>query len=330
MTDKRAACCVLALGLLSLAGCEPRQGMESAAVQPAAGEAVVAHPERLPAPTWAEAANAVYAGPMGMQFMLENGEWQGEPYAEGSVVSPRAGLVRDFLLSGDLDGDGADESAVLVWTSTGGSGTFDYLAVVERTADGTVAERASAALGDRVQVRDAQLAGRRVVLDVVQAGPDDARCCPGQKMRRIFVLEEDAMIEIPSEDRGRLSVADLDGDWKLLELGRGRPVPGDVQIGARFAGGRLSGKAACNRYTGRVEAGDAPGDLALAGPLAVTRMMCPPPLMEWERDYLQALEGLRKFSFTAGKLVLTWSTDDGVDSLRFEPVQSPDAPAAGE
>jgi heat shock protein HslJ len=264
---------------------------------------------------------------MDRAFTLRNGEWAGEPYAEGGASRPRAGLAHDFLLVGDLDADGAEESVVLMWTATGGSGTFDYLAVVERQADGTVAERASAELGDRVQVRNAAVVDGRVVLDTVQAGAGDAMCCPAQLMRRIFMLENDTMTEMEPEDRGRLSVADLDGDWNLLEFD-GEALPENVRITARFQGGQVSGTAACNRYTGRVEAGETPGDLAVPGPMAVTRMMCPPPLMEWEQSYLQALQGLRKFSFSAGKLVLSWSDKDRSGSMRFEvanPLETADA-----
>lgn len=307
-----------ALALLS--ACESRD-----AAMPAA-EAGAASSARAPMapPTWVEASNAIYSGPMDLPFTLQDGEWTGEPYAEGGAVAPRAGLARDFLLTGDLDGDGAEESVVLVWTSTGGSGTFDYLAVVEHQPDGTVAERASAELGDRVQVRSGRVVDGRVVLDTLQAGPDDAMCCPGQLTRRSFVLENHTMSEFNTEDRGRLSVADLDGEWALLEL-NGEALPEDVQITAGFEGDQLSGKAACNRYTGRVEGGEMPGDLALAGPMAVTRMMCPPPLMEWEQQYLDALQGLDKFSFVAGQLLLTWSDGDHLGRLRFAVADSPNS-----
>jgi len=217
----------------------------------------------------------------------------------------------------------------LVWTSSGGSGTFDYLSVVERTDDGSVSERAGAPLGDRVHVRHAAIVDGHVVVDTVQAGPEDASCCPGQKMRRTFVLEGDAMKETTTADQGRLSLADLDGDWTLLELGRGQAVPAGVEISARFEGGLIAGKAGCNRYTGGIAAGETPGHMALAGPLAVTRMMCPPELMDWERRYLLALEGLRKFSFTAGRLVLTWADGEGVDALLFGPAMPPEEDEAG-
>jgi heat shock protein HslJ len=299
----------------------------SASSAPPPPEALATEAGAVP-PTWEEAANARYAGPMGMAFELVQGEWSGQPYVEGGASAPRAGLARGFLLTGDLDADGVAESIVLLWTSSGGSGTLDYLAVVERRPDGTVAERASVELGDRVHIRAARIEAGQVVLDTVQAGPGDALCCPGQRMRRVFALEGDVMTEVSTEDRGRLSLADLDGDWVLLELGR-EALPENVRITARFDNGTLTGTAACNAYNGRVKAGDAPGDLALAGPLAVTRKMCPPPLMEWEQRYLRALAGLSKFSFTAGKLVLTATGEEGPQTLRFGTAK-PAMPAAGE
>ena len=128
------------------------------------------------------------------------------------------------------------------------------------------------------------------------------------------------MTEISTEDLGRLSMDDLEGEWKLVAFGPDEAVPADMEITVQFSAGTISGKAACNRYTGSVQAGAAPGDLSLSGPMALTRMMCPPPRMEWEQRYVRALEGLAQYSFQAGKLVLTWRSDDGGGSLLFVPM----------
>ena len=125
------------------------------------------------------------------------------------------------------------------------------------------------------------------------------------------------MTENSTEDLGRMSLADLAGQWKLVQFGPGETVPEDVEITAQFAEGVIAGRAACNRYTGSVAAGDVPGDLSLSGPMAMTRMMCQPPLMEWEQRYAQALEGLARYSFVAGKLVLSWRDENGAGSLFF-------------
>jgi hypothetical protein len=59
-------------------------------------------------------------------------------------------------VTGNLDGDGTEEAAVVLAVSTGASGTFDYLAVAKRTAKG-VSSVAVARLGDRVQIRSARI-----------------------------------------------------------------------------------------------------------------------------------------------------------------------------
>ena len=318
------------LVLLALAGCDGQEAGHSAGAE-RGSEAPTAGPEtdsavRRPAPSWLEAANTAYRGVFDEVFVLTDGQWQGEPYVEGGASAPRAGLAADFLLTGDLDGDAADEAVVLIWSSTGGSGTFDYLAVLDRDADGAAFNRATVALGDRVKIRSAAIQDSRVTLETVQAGAQDAACCPGQKMRRGFALEGETMTETSTEDLGRLSLADLAGEWRLIAFGAGEAVPPDVEITLQFGAGTIAGKAACNRYTGSVQPGDMPGDLSLSGPMALTRMMCPPPLMEWEQRFVRALEGLAKYSFQAGKLVLTWRDDVGGGSLLFAPV----AEAAGE
>jgi heat shock protein HslJ len=83
--------------------------------------------------------------------------------------------------------------------------------------------------------------------------------------------------------------------------------------------------AGCNRYSGALREGDAPGEVTLAGVLAVTRMACPGPQMAAEQRYLQALQGLVNYSFLAGKLALTWRDGEGMGSLIFAPAQPSDA-----
>lgn len=309
------------MAVLTLAGCGPHGGGQGAqstakasvAEPPATAEVAAAQS----APSWAEAANATYLGVFDESVVLKDGQWQGAPYVEGGASAPRAGLAGDFLLQGDVDGDATEEAVVLLWSSSGGSGTFDYVAVLDRDANGAARNVAIAPLGDRVRVRSAVVEQGRIVIDVVQAGPGDAACCPGQKVRRTFVMEGESMTEIPAEDQGRMALADLSGEWRLVTFGSEQTLPPDVQITARFENGTIAGSAACNRYTGSVREGDMPGQLALSGPLAMTRMMCPPSLMDWEQRYAAALEGLVQYAFVAGRLVLSWRGDDDAGTLIF-------------
>lgn len=316
---------ILLPALCCLAACGPGGGPEPP--RPAVNDesppvAVAAEPADRAAPSLEEAAQATYAGLLeGAPIALTDGHWEGEPYAPGGASAPRAGLVGEFLLQGDLDGDGAEESVVLLWTSTGGSGTFDYLAVLGRAADGSAANRATAALGDRVRVRGARIADGHIILDLVQAGPGDAACCPGEKVRRTFALEGASLVEGGVEPQGRLSLADLSGEWQLTHFGPDEAVGEGIGITLRFdgdgAGGRISGASGCNRYTGTVAAGDAPGALSVDPAIAVTRMACPEPQMAAEQRFLEALANVTGFSFLAGRLVLSWSGGDAGGSLRF-------------
>ena len=323
------------VAVLTLAGCGPQggdQGQRTAAkdgvAEPPAAASVAEVAVVQPAPGWQDAANAAYPGVFDEAVVLTDGQWEGAPYVEGGASAPRAGLAGDFLLQGDLDGDAVEEAVVLLWSSSGGSGTFDYAAVLDRDAKGAVSAVAIAPLGDRVQVRSAAIEDGRIVFDVVQAGPGDAACCPGQKMRRTFVLEGESMTESSTDDQGRMTLADLAGEWRLVQFGAEETVPPDVQITVQFENDTIAGSAACNRYTGRIQEGEMPGQLSLSGPLALTRMMCPPPSMDWEQRSMAALEGLAQYSFLAGKLVLSWRKDDAAGSLFF--VRVTEGGAAGE
>jgi hypothetical protein len=182
----------LPLLLLACACQPPQEPLVSAAA-----------PAQVP-PSTAEAGNITFRGIDDSTVTLVNGGWEGQPWVEGGAARPRAGLADGFDVRGDMDGDGSDERVVLLWTSSGGSGTFDYLAVVARAPDGKAVNIATAPLGDRVKVQSARIEEGNLVLDVVQAGPNDAMCCPGQKVRRTFTLEGAVLNEVSSEDLGRV------------------------------------------------------------------------------------------------------------------------------
>jgi heat shock protein HslJ len=148
-------------------------------------------------------------------------------------------------------------------------------------------------------------------------------------MRRTYALAGDVMTEFSTEDQGRLSLTDVQGGWVLTHFAHDEKVPDGIAITLQVEGERIAGTGGCNRYSGALNEGDAPGDVTLAGApagvLAVTRMMCAPPLMEAEQRYLQALQGLVKYSFLAGKLALTWQDGEGMGTLLFTPAQPSDA-----
>ncbi len=134
---------------------------------------------------WYNPGNAVYAGIEDHPVRLEDGTWEGEPYVEGGMARPRVGLIEDLWLLGDLNGDGKPEAVTGLWHSTGGSGTRNYVAVLERQVDGAV-NTATALLGDRVRIEGGAIEDGIIRLDLVVHGPDEPACCPTHTVSRYY------------------------------------------------------------------------------------------------------------------------------------------------
>ena len=97
--------------------------------------AIITDNDQGGAPSVEELAVATYEGITEEPITLIDGRWEGEPYVEGGASRPSVGLIDHFVLNGDLNGDGRAEAAALLWSSSGGSGTRLYLAVVGTGVD---------------------------------------------------------------------------------------------------------------------------------------------------------------------------------------------------
>jgi heat shock protein HslJ len=301
---------IAAAAIPFLLSCAPESAKRPDAPEPTAQAAQVG------APTVEELQNATYVGIYDEPVQLVDGRYEGEPFVEGGASRPTVGLVADFRLFGDLDGDGADEVVVMLWQSSGGSGTFDYIAAVGRRGV-EIVNLGTAELGDRVQVRAARVVDGAVELDVVQAGPDDAACCPSQTATREFALGPNGLAEVSTQVTGTLSLATLEGvEWVLTTFDRSEPAPAEPEVTLVFSDGRIGGRSGCNSYFAGVVDGDLPGDIAV-GQIGASRMACPDEAMRLEQYYLTALKGATKFGFVAGRLVVTCHVDDAISSMTF-------------
>lgn len=278
-----------------------------------------------PAPRPAELATATLSSFTPEPVGLSDGEWQGEPYVAGGASRPALTLIVMPTLTADLDQDGVEEAVAFVSQTSGGTGNNLYLTAFVRQGDGVV-ERASVLIGDRVQIRSARIEAGLVRVQVVEAGPSDAACCPGDKADRSWSLESTGWVEQPRVDDGRLSPDDLDGmTWRLVGFSWDERVPPQPQITLETRQGTLSGSSGCNHYTSSLTAGDSLGDLEIA-PVASTRKACPPDIMELEQRYLLALGAVNRHSFLMGQLALTYVLDQQWYTLRFsaaDPAASP-------
>lgn len=263
--------------------------------------------------------NATYSGIEDQAVTLVDGRWEGQPYAEGGASRPSVGLLRDMYFTGDLDADGQEETVVILWQSSGGTGSNVYIAAM-KPENGGYQNISTALLGDRVKLRSGKLDSGRIVLEVLQAGESDPMCCPTQLATRSWSLEGTQLTEGKMEVTGKLSLSILEGsDWLLTHINRQEPLPDDAEVTLSFGAGQISGTSACNRYSAGIEEGDMPGDI-LIGPAMGTRMACPEPLMEVESLYLKALAQVTSFSFFSGSLAMNGRDEDGKPfSLLFKP-----------
>jgi len=264
--------------------------------------------------------NATYTGIEDLPLSLANGQWEGAPYVEGGASRPRVGLNEDIYLTGDLDADGEKETVAILWQSAGGTGSNIYIAVMKSENDG-YENIATALIGDRVKLRGGEIDSGKIYLDVLQAGDNDAMCCPTQLATRNWNLQDNQLEEGEMEVTGVLSLSLLEGsEWQMRRMTHEQSLPAEAEVTLAVNEGRIAGKSACNRYSAEIKDGDKPGDI-LIGPTMGTKMACPDPLMEVEQQYLESLAQVKSFSFASGDLVLNGQKEDGaLFSMHFIPV----------
>jgi heat shock protein HslJ len=278
-------------------------------------------------PSLEELQNMTFHGFGGLDpLTLQNGLWQGPPAVEGGASRPEVRLLGELLLQGDLDADGDEEVVALLNLATGGTGQLLHLCVVERV-DGLPRNVATTLVGDRVQIRDARIEANQIVLDVVQAGPDDAMCCPGELATRTWTFQDPGELvpADPSGPTGRLSLETIAGsDWVLRFWEWNVPAPVEPEVTLRLNEARLVGTNGCNNYFTAATAGEAPGDLSL-GPIGATRMACPGAASAVESRFMQQLQGVKKFGFMLGHLALTYEVEGrhGVMLFASRPIEPP-------
>ncbi len=120
---------------------------------------------------------------------LLNGTYRIDLFEESRRVTLLNGAFNqkqpeDFLMVslieyalGDLNGDGADDAAVILVANTGGSGSFFILAVMLNDG-GKPRQAASTDLGDRVVVKSLAIQTGIITVRMKVHGPNDPACCP--------------------------------------------------------------------------------------------------------------------------------------------------------
>jgi hypothetical protein len=127
---------------------------------------------------------------------------------------------------GDLNGDGAEDAAVVLSENTGGTGFFmNVVAVLNR--GGAPVQSASRFLDDRAQLNGMVVIGGRIRIDAVIHGFQDPMCCPDFPVVETLRLEGDQLV------LRRLVSRTPGGEDRAINItgpAEGNPVPGPFQV----------------------------------------------------------------------------------------------------
>ena len=106
----------------------------------------------------------------------------------------------------------------------------------------------------------------------------------------------------------------LGGKWRIASVSGAEALDAS-RTHAEFAADRFASTVGCNRISGRANLSE--GQLSF-GPMAATRMACPPPLDAIERQYLAALQAVRAFRLEGSTLLFLGAAGDALVTLERE------------
>jgi len=302
--------CAATLLILSLASC----GSEDA--EPARTDA--APPAAAVSGDKPDFANTTYRGLeiVTGDVTLVDGKWEAPDRdgASGGWVS-----LSSADLHGDLDDDGRDEWVVMLDASGGGSGMFSYMVVFGQRDGHWEQIAAPVALGDRIEFRDQRVEPGRILFDVVQGGPDDPACCPGELATLVYTLTDGHLVAQPPQVTGRLGLETVVvGPWRLLSFDPGEDVPPSVEVTLQYADGRFSGNTGCNMYQAVAQNGDGAGAIEVGAPSA-TRRACEGDAAAVEARFLKCLAGANRVSFAGpGRITFDYKVGEKYGVMTFQ------------
>ncbi|HEY5118799.1 MAG TPA: Gmad2 immunoglobulin-like domain-containing protein [Anaerolineales bacterium] len=134
--------------------------------------------------------NGTYKLPqLGQTVTLVNGKFDRD--------TPDSDIVHAALLNplafGDLNGDGAEDAAVLLSESSGGTGDWISVVVVLNQG-GAPVQSADRLIDDRAQINGMTIQTGRIAVDAVIHGVGDPLCCPNFPVKETLQLRNNQLI----------------------------------------------------------------------------------------------------------------------------------------
>lgn len=230
------------------------------------------------------------------QAPLAGGVYE-EPAAPGSASTIVIRLA-DSLAVGVLGGQAM--AALVIVTDPGGSGVFfDLYLARQREHDWAIVDHAH--LGDRIRVNKIEFERGAVGLDLTVHGPHDGICCPTERKRIHYALQDERLVKVSEpEQKPPNSIEGFVWAWQhTLHVDGARTTPAEaghytLRLGPN---GQLDVRADCNRAGGnyRVE-----GSRMTLSVTHSTMAACPPESLD--RQFLAALAAVSAWRLEGGSL----------------------------
>jgi heat shock protein HslJ len=240
---------------------------------------------------------------------LVNGEYH-EPVPNSASTTDV--LMTEYTAYGKLP-DGKVGAAVILTTSTGGSGSFfDLELVVE--VDSKPLNISSVFLGDRVQINSLKFEDGDIVVDMISQGPNDPVCCPTQAEIRRYRFQDGNLqqtIRQPVQENALIGVV-----WRWVETKEADNTVIAVDTPTSYTleftpDGRVQIMADCNSANAMYVLN---GTSLTIQVQEMTTVACQPGSLS-ER-FLRDLNYVVSFAMRNGDLYLTLLSDSGVMKLQ--------------
>ena len=156
-------------------------------------------------------------------------------YQQGTdPISPdfATATISDFIAFGDLNTDGVDEAAAIIYESFGGTGNFAAL-VVFRNENGLPLFVTSTFIDDRAIINGLSIEENVILLDAVVHAFDDPGCCPQLPTTRRYALVNDQLRLThltTSTPAGDIREIDIRAPLEGVEVSGSIQVTGSVTI----------------------------------------------------------------------------------------------------
>lgn len=110
---------------------------------------------------------------------LKNGEY--------SNIHDRCYASINNVVYGDINRDNQKDAFILLSYSGGGSGIFYYVIPII-SKNGKIYQLKPTLLGDRIDIKSIKIISNALVVNMITQGPDDAACCPTQKVKNVYKI----------------------------------------------------------------------------------------------------------------------------------------------